>query len=152
MMRAISLACAVSLLASGCMPDVRPESYSVGTVGQVNRSVAAVVVSARPVTINGAKGGGALAGGAVGAIAGSQAGGSDAASAIGAIGGMVVGAIAGAATERRASETSGMEYVVETANGNLMTIVQGASPAFAPGDRVLVLYGSPARLIQDPRR
>lgn len=142
------LAC---LVAVACMPNVRPDSYSVGSVGQVNRSVGGVVVSARQVHIDGSRGGGAAAGGAVGAVAGSQVGGSDAANAVGAIGGLVVGAIAGAAAERNVSSQMGMEYVVETVNGNLMTVVQGAEPAFAPGMRVLVLYGSPARIIADPR-
>lgn len=135
----------------GCTPNVRPDSYSIGNVGQVNRSVGGVVVSARQVHIDGSRGGGATAGGAVGAVAGSQIGGSDAANAVGAIGGLVVGAIAGAAAERNVSSQTGMEYVVETVNGNLMTVVQGAEPAFAPGMRVLVLYGSPARIIADPR-
>ncbi|MGY1521529.1 hypothetical protein [Luteimonas sp. A482] len=92
-----------------------------------------------------------MAGGAAGAVAGSQIGGSDAAGAVGAIGGLVVGAIAGAAVERSASATSGIEYVVETSNGNMMTVVQGADPALHLGQRVLILYGSPARIIADPR-
>lgn len=87
----------------------------------------------------------------MGAVAGSQVGGSDAAGAVGAIGGLVIGAIAGAAAERKLSDQIGMEYVVETMNGNLMTVVQGADPPFAPGDSVLILYGSPARVIADPR-
>lgn len=139
------------LMVLGCTPNVRPDTYSVGSVGQVNRSVGGIVISARSVHIDGSQGGGAAAGGAVGAVAGSQIGGSDAAGAVGAIGGLVVGAIAGAATERRLSEQTGMEYVVETTNGNLMTVVQGADPTFAPGDNVLILYGSPARVIADPR-
>lgn len=44
-----------------------------------------------------------------------------------------------------------MEYVVQTENGSMMTVVQGAAPSFAQGDKVLVLYGSPSRLIADPR-
>lgn len=142
---------ALALLVLGCTPNVRPDSYSVGSVGQVNRSISGVVVSARQVHIDGSQGGGAAAGGAMGAVAGSQVGGSDAAGAVGAIGGLVVGAIAGAAAERKLSEQTGMEYVVETSNGNLMTVVQGADPIFASGDNVLILYGSPARVIADPR-
>lgn len=141
----------LALMVLGCTPNVRPDSYSVGSVGQVNRSIGGVVVSARQVHIDGSQGGGAAAGGAMGAVAGSQIGGSDAAGAVGAIGGLVVGTIAGAATERRLSEQMGMEYVVETSNGNLMTVVQGADPVFYPGDSVLILYGNPARVIADPR-
>jgi len=32
-----------------------------------------------------------------------------------------------------------------------MTIVQGVVPPFVVGQNVLVLYGSPARVIADPR-
>lgn len=92
-----------------------------------------------------------MAGGAAGAVAGSQIGGSEAAGAVGAIGGLVVGAVAGAAMERSASSQAGREYVVETSNGALMTIVQGEEPALGVGQRVLVLYGNPARVIADPR-
>jgi outer membrane lipoprotein SlyB len=53
--------------------------------------------------------------------------------------------------ERGQTEYSGFEYVVETSNGNLMTLVQG-SPTLNVGDRVLILYGSPSRLIADPRK
>ena len=141
----------LSFLSTACVPDVRPETYSIGSVGQVNRSVSGVIISARGVTIDGSRGGGAAAGAAIGAIAGSQVGGGDAASAAAAIGGLVVGTIAGAASERKLSGQLGMEYVVETSNGNLMTIVQGAHPAFTTGQKVLVLYSSPARVIEDPR-
>lgn len=151
MKRSLLALAALGLLTS-CTPNVRPDSYSVGSVGQVNRTVGGVIVSARLVSIDGSRGGGAMAGGAAGAVAGSQLGGSDAAGAVGAIGGLVVGAIAGAALERGATATQGAEYVVETTNGNLMTVVQGPEPMLSPGQKVLVLYGSPARVIADPRR
>ncbi|ASK91859.1 MULTISPECIES: outer membrane lipoprotein [Xanthomonas] len=139
------------LLLAACAPNVRPDSYGVGAVGQVNRTVSGVIVSARLVSIDGTQGGGAVAGAGMGSLAGSSLGGSGRANAAGAIGGMVVGAIAGAAAERGVSRTQGREYVVQTENGNLMTIVQGADPELPVGQRVLVLYGSPARVIVDPR-
>lgn len=135
----------------GCAPNVRTDSYSVGSVGQVNRTVAGTVISARAVSIDGAQGGGAAAGAAMGGIAGSSVGGSGQANAIGTVGGLVAGAIVGAAAEHSVSRADGMEYVVQTENGALMTVVQGAAPVFAQGDKVLVLYGSPSRLIADPR-
>ncbi len=136
---------------AGCAANVSPNTYSVGSVGQVNRTVAGTIVSARPVTIDGTTNGGAMAGGAAGAVAGSSLGGSGRSNVIGAIGGAVVGSIAGAAIERGASQQHGVEYVVQTTNGNLMTIVQGSMPSISVGRHVLVLYGSPARLIVDPR-
>lgn len=92
-----------------------------------------------------------MAGAAAGVVAGSSIGGSGRANAIGAIGGAVIGSIVGAAAERDASHQQGTEYVVQTQNGNLMTVVQGATPPLHVGQAVLVLYGSPARIIADPR-
>ncbi len=148
MRRALLLA---PLLLAACAPNVRTDSYSVGSVGQVNRTVSGSVISVRPVSIDGTRGGGAAAGGAIGGVAGSTMGGSSEAAVIGAIGGLVVGAIAGAAAERSVSNTTGLEYVVQTENGNLMTVVQGPEPVFEVGRSVLVLYGSPSRVIADPR-
>lgn len=143
-----------ALLASiaACTTNISPTSYSVGSVGQVNRTVAAKVISVRPVQINGTTGAGGTAGGAIGATAGSGIGHGDRANVAGAIAGAVVGAVAGAAIEQSATRQSGFEYVVQTENDNLMTIVQGADPTFAVNDKVLVLYGAPSRLISDPRR
>jgi len=121
-------------------------------VGQVNRTVSATVVSAREVDVAGTTGVGGSAGTATGAVVGSAAGGNNTrGNIVGAIGGAVVGGLAGAAIESNATKQKGMEYVVETENGNLMTIVQGTDPIFVAGQKVLVLYGSPSRLIADPR-
>jgi outer membrane lipoprotein SlyB len=63
----------------------------------------------------------------------------------------VIGSLAGAAIEANSTKQKGIEYVVETENGNMMTLVQGVDPFFGPGQKVLVLYGSPSRLIADMR-
>ena len=148
---------ALSLVAGmigGCAaPNISPKSYSVGSVGQVNRTVSALVISAREVGVAGTTGIGGSAGTAAGAVAGSAAGGnSGRGNIIGAIGGAVIGGLAGAAIEANATKQTAMEYVVETENGNLMTIVQGNDVLFSEGQKVLVLYGSPSRLIADPRQ
>jgi outer membrane lipoprotein SlyB len=152
-MSARSIAGSFFVIASlaACASNISPASYSIGSVGQVNRTVAGRVISVRPVEINGATGAGGAVGGALGATAGSGMGRGDRAHVAGAIAGAVVGAVAGAAIEQGASRQTGFEYVVQTENDNLMTIVQGASPTFVANDRVLVLYGSPSRLIPDPR-
>lgn len=150
MKRSVVLTLLLSALAA-CKTNVSPTSYSVGSVGQVNRTVAAKVISVRPVEINGTTGAGGTVGGAIGATAGSGIGHGDRANVAGAIAGAVVGAVAGAAIEQSATRQSGFEYVVQTENDNLMTIVQGANPTFAVNDKVLVLYGAPSRLIPDPR-
>lgn len=146
-----ALALGALVMLTSCAPNVRTDSYSVGSVGQVNRTVSGTVISVRSVMIDGSRGGGAAAGAAAGGVAGSTIGGSSEAAVIGAIGGIVVGAVAGAAGERAVSRAAGIEYVVQTENGNLMTVVQGVEPVFEVGRRVLVMYGAPSRVIADPR-
>lgn len=141
-----------SVILAGCAQNISPQTYSVGSVGQVNRTISARVISAREVSVAGTSNVGGAAGTATGAVVGSAAGGSNTrGNIVGAIGGAIVGGLAGATIEANATKQKGMEYVVETENGNLMTIVQGTDPVFTSGQKVLVLYGSPSRLIADPR-
>lgn len=147
----VILGVAIAVL-GGCASNISPQAYSVGSVGQVNRTVSATVVSAREVDVAGTTAVGGGAGTVAGAVVGSAAGGNNSrGNIVGAIGGAVVGGFAGSAIEANATKQKGMEYVVETENGNLMTIVQGTYPIFSDGQKVLVLYGSPSRLIADPR-
>lgn len=140
----------VAILA-GCTTNISQNTYRASSVGQVNRSVAATVISARDVDVSGTTGTGTAVGVAAGATAGSAIGGGNRSHILGAIGGAVIGGLAGAAVESNATEQRAVEYVVETSNGNLMTIVQGPTPRFAEGSAVLVLYGTPSRIIADPR-
>ena len=136
-----------------CAQNISPQTYSVGSVGQVNRTVSGVVISAREVDVAGTSGLGSTAGATTGAVVGSAAGGSNSrGNIVGAIGGAIVGGIAGAAVESNATKQKGMEYVVQTENGNLMTIVQGLEPIFTVKQKVLILYGTPSRIIGDPRQ
>jgi outer membrane lipoprotein SlyB len=152
MIKRYSLTLASTLLLIGCAAPISQKSYSIGAVGQVNRSISATVVSSREVTIDGTTGLGGSVGSATGAVVGSGVGGNNSrGNIVGAIGGAVIGGIAGAAIESNAAKQVGREYVIETENGNLMTIVQGNDTIFAVGQRVIVLYGSPSRVIADPR-
>lgn len=151
-MKTLMVLGAAILSLAGCASNISPQTYSVGSVGQVNRTISATVISVREVNVAGTTGVGGTAGTAAGAVLGSSAGGGDARSNIvGAIGGAVIGGLAGSAIEANATKQKALEYVVETENGNLMTIVQGKDSVFAEGQKVLVLYGSPSRLIADPR-
>jgi outer membrane lipoprotein SlyB len=135
----------------GCQPNVSPDTYSVGGVGQTNRAVRAKVIAVREVKISGSKSGvGGTAGAAAGATAGSAIGGGARSNILGAIGGAVIGGVAGAAIEEGSTRQNGFEYVVETSNGALLTLVQGGEVPFRIGDSVLVLYGSPSRIVADP--
>lgn len=150
MKRALYALAAAAVLA-GCASATDPSTYSVGSVGQVNRSVPGTVISARVIRIDAISGAGGSVGGMTGAVAGSSIGGSARANVVGAIGGAVVGAVIGSAIEHSNSQQQGMEYVINTSNNSLMTVAQGLDPAFKEGDKVIILYGSPARVIKDPR-
>jgi hypothetical protein len=52
-----------------------------------------------------------------------------------AIGRAVAGALVGAALVEGATRQSGMEYVVQTENNNMMSIVQGTAAPFVVGDK-----------------
>jgi outer membrane lipoprotein SlyB len=143
---------AVAACLSGCKQNVSPDTYSVGSVGQVNRVIRGTIISARPVEIAGTQGVGSTAGAAAGAVAGSGIGGGTRSNIVGAIGGAVVGGVAGAMIEGSATKQNGMEYVVETENGALLTIVQGADSVLNVGLPVLVMHGAQSRVIADSSR
>lgn len=141
----------VAALITGCANTTDPSTYSVGSVGQVNRSIAGIVISARPIQIDANTGTAGGVGGVAGAVAGSSIGGGGRANALGAISGAVVGAVVANAIEQGASRREGREYVITTANGTLLTVAQGLEPTFVEGEKVIVLYGNPSRVIKDPR-
>ena len=147
----ISQTILMALMLASCAPNVSPSSYSVGGVGQVNRAVRGKIVSVRIVDIQGTQSGlGAGAGAVAGGVGGSNLGGGTRQNIIGAVGGAVVGGIAGAVIENEATKQKGVEYVVETENGSLITVVQGANdPPFVEGQKIIVLYGQQSRIIAD---
>ena len=136
---------------AACTPNISPDSYSVGSVGQVNRVVRGVIVSARPVAVSGTNTGiGAGAGAIAGGTGGSTIGGSAAGNIVGAVAGAVVGGVIGAAVEEGATRQTGMEYVIEAENGALITLVQGDEEPLSVGQKVMVIYGTRARVIAYP--
>jgi outer membrane lipoprotein SlyB len=140
----------VLALLAACQRDISPDSYAVGSVGQVNRTVRGVVISVRPVNIGGSQSGlGIGVGAAGGGLAGSALG-KGSGNGLAVLGGVVAGGIAGAVAEDAITRQTGVEYVVETENGALLTIVQGPQPAFSISQKVLVIYGNQARVIADP--
>ena len=146
-MRKLSVLFLVMILC-GCTQNISPDTYSVGSVGEANQTVRGKIIHVRDVKIGGNQTGiGATAGAAGGAVAGSGVGSGGRANALGAIGGAVAGGIAGAVIEEGTTRQTGVEYVVETENDNLMTVVQGPVPRLHKGDKVLVIYGNPTRVI-----
>lgn len=112
----------------------------------------AVVLTVRPVTVEGSQSGlGGVAGAVVGGVAGS-AGGGPRTSTIGGVLGAVVGGVAGNAAERFGTRESAVEIVIQMPNGDRRAIVQAqGSEAIQPGDRVLLVStGGKTRVVKAP--
>lgn len=132
---------------SSCAQSISPNTYTASQVGSVNRAVEGTVISIREVIVDRNTGTGGLAGSGMGAAGGAAIGGDSIEGIIaGSIAGAVVGGLAGNAVEGSKSKIPAFEYVVRTSNGALLTLVQGGDP-IAEGGAVLVIYGSPSRLI-----
>ena len=91
----------------GCASNISPQTYSVGSVGQVNRTISATVISVREINVAGTTGVGEGGGSALGAVAGSSLGSTGRDNLAGAIGGAIVGGLAGAAIEGHATKQTG---------------------------------------------
>ena len=141
---------AVAILAActTTSPDVvsRNEAQRLSTV------VDAVVLSTRPVVVDGSQSGiGSAAGGVVGGVAGSSVGGRREAVAVGIIA-AVVGGVVGNAMERASTREEALEILVQLRNGERRSVVQAkAAETFAPGDSViLITTGGKVRVTKAP--
>ena len=139
----------LSSLLSACAPDISAGSYTTGQVGQAAATAPGVIVAATPVKVSNA--GGLNVGTAVGAIAGGVAGsaigGGARANILGGVGGALAGGLLGNYAEQKLTTQTGMQYSVRLRNGRLYTITQGMNPVLAVGQRVLVIFSNPARVV-----
>jgi outer membrane lipoprotein SlyB len=151
MKRLLIISTSALLALSACTttsPDVvsRDEAQRLATV------VDAVVLTTRPVVVDGSQSGfGGAAGGIVGGIAGSGVGGQRESAAVAVIG-AVVGGIVGNATERAATREQALEILVQLKNGDRRSIVQAkATENFQPGDAVIIVTtGGKVRVTKAP--
>ena len=141
------LTCFSLILFVGCQSNINSDYYRATSVGSVNRAVRGTVISVRSVKVYDDSGVGASSGATLGAIGGASSGNSLAGSAALAVTGAVAGGLAGSAVERYSTRQGAFEYVVESSNGALLTVVQGGPAYFNSGDSVLVIYGNPSRII-----
>ena len=149
-MKKVLLATSVAVLAacSTTSPDVikREDAQRLSQVQD------GVVLSVRPVTVDGSQSGtGAVAGGVVGGVAGSSVGGRREGIAVGVLG-AVAGAVAGNLIERGATRESAVEVLVQLPGGERRAIVQAkGSETLAAGDAViLVTSGGKTRVTKAP--
>jgi outer membrane lipoprotein SlyB len=129
-------------------PDVigRDDAQRLSTV------VDAVVLSTRPVVVDGTQSGiGGGAGSVVGGVAGSSVGGRREAVVVGVIG-AVVGGVVGNAIERGATREDAVEILLQMKNGDRRAVVQArAEQEFQPGDAVIVVTtGGKVRVTKAP--
>ena len=147
---ASTLALALALAAcTTTSPDVvnRQDAQRLSTV------IDGVVLSLRPVTVEGTQSGiGAAAGGVVGGVAGSSVGGRRESVAVGVIG-AVVGGVIGNAVERMSTREEAVEILVQLQNGERRAIVQAkAGEILNPGDPVIIVTtGSKVRVTRAPQ-
>lgn len=150
-MRTLLVAAASALVLAGCS-TANPDVVSRGDAQRLATVVDAVVLSTRPVVVEGTQSGvGATAGGVVGGVAGSSVGGRREAVAVGVIG-AVVGGVVGNTVERAATREDALEILLQLKNGDRRVVVQAkGSESFEPGDAVLLVSsGGKVRVTKAP--
>ncbi|MEL6363270.1 MAG: hypothetical protein AAFR11_00340 [Pseudomonadota bacterium] len=147
--RFAALAVAASALAA-CATEYPGNSYGPSEVGVASDIYRGRLLAVQPANVRSSEPGsgvaaGALAGGAVGAVAGARSDNSAPLALVGA----VVGGVLGAATEQNAARSGpgGFRYLIELRDGRTIGVVQAdPRPVAAPGQEVLVEYGSRVRV------
>lgn len=151
MIKKLSFLSLVVALAA-CQTSRSPSTVEGSAYGKLNRAVPARVIGVRPVEVAPKTAEGAAAGAIAGAALGMN-GGSKGRDIKHGIVGAVVGAVVGAGIQAAATNVGpASEYVVETDNKTLFTLVQSSTPAFALGDKVLIVQGNPSSLMPYPGR
>lgn len=138
----------LTLLLTACGQKYSPDTYSSNAVQQASKVVSGVVVGVRKVAISADPTVASATGAAAGGIAGSQVA-EGAYSALGALGGAVVGGLAGSEAGHKIQDTFGYEYIVRNANGDLLSVTQKDTAPLKIGQRVLLIQGSQARIVND---
>jgi len=134
----------IACFAVGACTTSDADTYSRRDVGQIIETSQGRVVSSRPVDVRDENSSlGTVAGGAAGGAIGNTIG-SGSGNALATVAGIIIGAGIGYMTERELRENEGVEYLVETEDGRIATIVQiaKAEDAIADGTSVLIQYGT----------
>ncbi len=152
MTRAARLMAAAACLSAlfgmaACAPRNTNTTYTGADIGRTAQVSYGVIVSMRPVTIQGGRTGvGTLGGAAAGATAGSFIGGDPRANILGAIGGAIIGGIAGSAVESGMTTGQAMEFIIREDSGQTISVVQTNEEEFRPGERVVLTRGARTRI------
>ena len=129
-----------------------PDVVARGDAQRLSNVIDGVVLSTRPVVVEGSQSGvGAAAGGVIGGVAGSSVGGRREAVAVGVLG-AVVGGVVGNAVERLSTREEAVEILVQLKSGERRSVVQAqAGENFAAGDAVIIVTtGNKVRVTRAP--
>ncbi len=140
--------CIINLSITGCSVVDGQGRYRVATIGNAKRSVEAVIIKSEPVLVKtGTTGVGALTGGTTGGVLTLTNSNNVGIIIAGIVGGMIVGN----AIEDLNGVYEATEYVIRTSNEAIYTVVQinNNNPKFQLGDKVILVYGYPSRLIRN---
>ncbi|MDP1693557.1 MAG: hypothetical protein Q8L49_16690 [Burkholderiaceae bacterium] len=151
MMTKTLIAAAMAAILAACS-TTSPDVVQRGDAQRLANVQDAMVLSVRPVTVEGSQSGtGAVTGGVLGGIAGSTRSSGREQAAIGIVG-AVAGAVVGHAIERSATREDAVEILLQMKNGERRAIVQAkAGETFNPGDPVvLVTTGGRTRVTRAP--
>lgn len=132
------LVAALSL--TGCGTHIRSDDYTVQQIGKANKVVLGTIIGKREVTVRGQTGVGTAVGAVGGGIAGAQFGDSCKSTMTGVAIGGLVGAGLGYFVDNALSSQTAMEYRVHLINGEVLVVVQGATPDLRIGQRVEVIF------------
>ena len=150
-MKKLLVAAATLTLLAGCT-TTSPDVISRNDAQRMSTVVDAVVLSTRPVVVDGTQSGiGAAVGSVAGGVAGSSVGGSREAIVVGVLG-AVVGGVIGNAVERNTTREDAVEILVQLRNGERRSVVQAkAGETLAAGDAVVIVTtGGKVRVTKAP--
>jgi len=126
-----------------------PDVYDAQDVGEVVATYEGEIIAVRHVRIqDGDRLQDNVIGGVGGGVAGAMVGstmGKGSGTLLTEIAGAAIGATAGALTERELKKETGIEYIVQLDNGDIKTVVQGATPHLQEGEHVWLLVSKKGR-------
>lgn len=123
----------------GCT-TTNPDVVQRGDAQRLSSVQDAVVISVRPVVVDGSQSGvGAVSGAVVGGVAGSTVGSGATSTIVGVLAG-VAGSVIGNTVERRATTEQAIEIILQLNNGERRAIVQAqGTEIISAGDRVVLV-------------
>ena len=150
-MKSFAIPLALTLALAACS-TTSPDVVQPRDAQRLSTVQDAVVLSVRPVVVEGQQSGvGAVAGGVIGGISGSSVGGRRESAAVAVIG-AAAGAVVGNAIERFGTREDGVEILLQLTNGERRSLVQArGNQTLVPGDAVmLVATGGKYRVVKAP--